>query len=50
VLVGHGVAAVLDDDGLAVKALDVGQGFGQNAGLGDAGASFSVMGIGECEW
>jgi hypothetical protein len=36
-LVGHGVAAVLDDNGLAVEALDVGQGLGQNAGLVYAG-------------
>ncbi len=33
VLVGHRVAAVLDDDGLAVETLDVGQGFGQDGGL-----------------
>ena len=32
-LVGHGVAAVLDDDGLAVKALDVGQRLGEDLGL-----------------
>ncbi len=32
-LVGHGVAAVFDDDGLAVKTLDVGQRFGKDAGF-----------------
>ena len=35
-IVGHRVAAVLDDDGLAVEALDVGERFGENGGL-DAG-------------
>ena len=35
-LVGHRVATVFDDDGLAVETLDVGQGFGQDGGL-DAG-------------
>ena len=30
-LVGHGVAAVLDDDRLAVEALDVGQRLGEDA-------------------
>src|SRR6185369_12441110 len=30
--VGHRVAAIFDDDGLAVETLDVGQGFGQNGG------------------
>jgi hypothetical protein len=33
VLVGHRVAAVLDDDGLAVETLDVGQGFGKDGGF-----------------
>ena len=32
-LVGHGVAAVFDDDGLAVEIADVGQGLGQNLRL-----------------
>ena len=32
-LVGHGVAAVLDDDGLAVEALDVRQRLGEDARL-----------------
>ena len=31
--VGHGVAAVLDDDGLAVELADVGQRLGQDLGL-----------------
>ena len=31
--VGHGIAAVLDDDGLAVEAPDVGQRMGQDLGL-----------------
>ena len=33
VALGHGVAAVLDDDGLVVEALDVGQRLGQDVGL-----------------
>ena len=40
VFVGHRVAAVFDDDGLAVEALDIGQGFGQGfrfAGGGSGG-------------
>src|SRR6185295_3758287 len=32
-IVGHGVAAEFDDDGLAVEALDVGQRFGEDARL-----------------
>jgi hypothetical protein len=31
--VGHGVATVLDDDGLVEEALDVGQGFREGMGL-----------------
>ena len=43
VLVGHGVAAVFDDDGAAVEALDVGQGFGQDGGLlGGGGGGHGV--------
>ena len=30
--VGHGVAAVFDDHGFAMKPLDIGQGFRQDAG------------------
>ena len=38
--VGHGVAAVLDDDGLVVEALDVGQRLGQDlCALPDGGFS-----------
>jgi hypothetical protein len=33
VLFGHGIAAVFDDNGLAVKTLDVRQGLGEHAGL-----------------
>ena len=36
-LVGHGVAAVLDDDDLAVQLLEPGQGFGQDLRLGLGG-------------
>ena len=36
-LVGHRVAAVLDDDGLAVEALDVGQRLGEDLGFVDRG-------------
>ncbi len=35
VIVDHGIAAVLDDDGLAGQTLDIGQGFDQDLGLGD---------------
>ena len=45
VFVGHGVAAVFDDDGLAVETLDIGQGLGKDAGfLG--GGQFSAVGGG----
>ena len=43
-LVGHRVAAVLDDDGLAVETLDVGQGFGENGGLDAGGEVFDAHG------
>ncbi len=36
-LLGHRVAAVFDDDGLAVKLADVGQGLSENLGL-DSGS------------
>ncbi len=44
--VGHGVAAVLDDDGLAVELADVGQRLGQDLGLVARGMlrTGSVMG------
>jgi len=44
--VGHGVAAVLDDDGLAMKTLDVGRASARTPALA-AGASFSVMDVRE---
>ena len=42
VFVGHRVTAVLHHDGLAVEALDVGQGFSQDGGFG-AGARVSRL-------
>jgi hypothetical protein len=33
VLVGHGIAAILDDDGLAVKSFDVRECLGENGGF-----------------
>ena len=44
VLVGHRIAAVLDDDGLAVETLDVGQGFGEDSGLDAGGEVFDAHG------
>ncbi|MGH8771569.1 MAG: hypothetical protein ACREV2_10395, partial [Burkholderiales bacterium] len=32
-VVGHGIAAILDDDGLAVEALNIGKRLGQIAGF-----------------
>ena len=44
-LVGHRVAAVFDDDGLAVETLDVGQGFGEDCGLDAGGKVFDAHGV-----
>ena len=45
--VGHGVAAVLDDDGLAVELADVGQRLRQDLGL-VAGADVGQVVVGRC--
>ena len=40
---GHGVAAVFDDDGAAGEAADVGQGFGEDFGFGCGGEVFGLI-------
>jgi hypothetical protein len=47
--IGHGVAAVLDDQGLAVKLADVGQRLGQDFGLVAGGDVCEGWGIGHDE-
>ena len=43
--IGHGVAAVLDDDGLVEEALDVGQRLGEDPGLGGGGNGVGVRSV-----
>ena len=45
VFVSHRIATILDDDGLAVEAFDIGQGFRQNGGLDARGEVFETHGM-----